>query len=85
MRIDELHKFGDGTLTLVRDTLHQMLTNLELGYNKSMRRRLWSRTDQKRTRIMIKDINHMLLERMIARSLEKFVGGRDYRIDYKLL
>ncbi|GKC64288.1 hypothetical protein Tco_1096886, partial [Tanacetum coccineum] len=85
IRIDELHKFGDGTLTLVCDTLHQMLTNLELGYNKAMRMRLWFRTNQKRTRIMIKDINHMLLERMIMRSLEKFIGERDYRIDYKLL
>ncbi|GJY60628.1 hypothetical protein Tco_0461285 [Tanacetum coccineum] len=34
---------------------------------------------------MIKDINQQLLERMIMRSLEKFVGGRDYEIDYRLL
>ncbi|GJV80669.1 hypothetical protein Tco_1516539 [Tanacetum coccineum] len=57
MRTDELYKFRDGTLTLVRNTLDQMLENLRLGYNKDMKRRKWTATDQKRSRIMIKDIN----------------------------
>ncbi|GJW82188.1 hypothetical protein Tco_0146163 [Tanacetum coccineum] len=57
MLIDELYKFSDGTLTSVRNTLDQMLKNLRLGYNKDMKRRKWTATDQKRTRIMIKDIN----------------------------
>ncbi|GJX86237.1 hypothetical protein Tco_0337011 [Tanacetum coccineum] len=39
MRADELHKFSDGTLISVRDTLAQMLHELHLGYNKAMRRR----------------------------------------------
>ncbi|GJY21663.1 hypothetical protein Tco_0394229 [Tanacetum coccineum] len=77
--------FIDGTLTSVHDTLHHMLMNLGLGYNKAMKRRKWTATDQKRTRIMIKDINQRLLERRIMRSLEKFVGGRDYETDYRLL
>ncbi|GKA82892.1 hypothetical protein Tco_0789640 [Tanacetum coccineum] len=85
MRTDELYKFSDGTLTSVRNTLHQMLTNLEIGYNKAMRQRLWTTTDQKRIRIMIKYINQMLLERRIMRSLEKFVGVRDYGTNYRLL
>ncbi|GKD74171.1 hypothetical protein Tco_1332453, partial [Tanacetum coccineum] len=85
MRTDELYKFSDGTLTSVRDTLHHMLMNLGLGYNKAMKRRKWTATDQKRTRIMIKDINQRLLERRIMRSLEKFVGGTDYETDYRLL
>nr|GFC03956.1 hypothetical protein [Tanacetum cinerariifolium] len=38
MRTDELYKFSDGTLTLVRNTLHQMLMNFRLGYNKAMKR-----------------------------------------------
>ncbi|GKA63631.1 hypothetical protein Tco_0763237 [Tanacetum coccineum] len=33
MRFDELHKFNDGTLQLVRDTLHDMATNLRMGQN----------------------------------------------------
>ncbi|GJT06280.1 hypothetical protein Tco_0840742 [Tanacetum coccineum] len=73
MRTNELYKFSGSTLTLVRDTLHQMLINLELGYNKAMRKRLWTETDQKRTRIMIKDINQVLLKRRIMRSLEKLL------------
>ncbi|GJV02737.1 hypothetical protein Tco_1336306 [Tanacetum coccineum] len=81
----ELHKFSDGTFTLVRDTLSQMLHDLHLGYNKVMRRRQWTRLDQQRTRIMIKAINQNLLERRIMRSLEKLVGGREYVEDLRLL
>ncbi|GJT82010.1 hypothetical protein Tco_1056352 [Tanacetum coccineum] len=81
----ELHKFSDGTFTLVRDTLSQMLHDLHLGYNKVIRRRQWTRLDQQRTRIMIKAINQNLLERRIMRSLEKLVGGREYVEDLRLL
>nr|GEV78012.1 hypothetical protein [Tanacetum cinerariifolium] len=45
MRADELHKFSDGTLILVRDTPSQMLHDLHLGYNKATRRRQWTRLD----------------------------------------
>ncbi|GKC67357.1 hypothetical protein Tco_1099955, partial [Tanacetum coccineum] len=38
MHADELHKFSDGTLILVQDTLIQMLHELHLGYNKTIRR-----------------------------------------------
>ncbi|GJR76428.1 hypothetical protein Tco_0088793 [Tanacetum coccineum] len=85
MRTKELHKFGDGTLIFVRDELNQMLGNLQLGYNKTMKRRMWKKLDQQRTSIMIRDINKKLLERRILRSLEKFVGGREYGDDVRLL
>ncbi|GJU26936.1 hypothetical protein Tco_1165557 [Tanacetum coccineum] len=85
MRAEELHKFSVGTLISVRDTLDQMLHELHLGYNTAMRRRLWTRLDQQRTHIMIKAINQKLLDRRIMRSLEKFVGGRDYGKDLILL
>ncbi|GJX90401.1 hypothetical protein Tco_0343727 [Tanacetum coccineum] len=85
LRTEELYKFSDGTLTLVRNTLDQMLKNLRLGYNKAMEMRKWTTTDQKRTCIMIKDINQQLLHKRIMRSLEKFVGGRDYGTNYRLL
>nr|GEU39635.1 retrovirus-related Pol polyprotein from transposon TNT 1-94 [Tanacetum cinerariifolium] len=39
MRTEELYKFSDGTLTLVRNTLDQTLKNLRLWYNKDMKRR----------------------------------------------
>nr|GEU72237.1 hypothetical protein [Tanacetum cinerariifolium] len=69
----------------VHDTLDQMLHELHLGYNTTMRRRLWIGLDYQRTHIMIKAINQKLLDRRIMRSLEKFVGGRDYREDLRLL
>nr|GEW96849.1 hypothetical protein [Tanacetum cinerariifolium] len=85
MRPDELHKFSDDTLISVRDTLDQMLHELHLRYNTTTRRRLWTRLDQQRTRIMIKGINQKLLDRRIMRRMEKFIGGRDYGEDHRLL
>ncbi|GJY72527.1 hypothetical protein Tco_0476230 [Tanacetum coccineum] len=85
MRADELHKFSDGTLISVRDTLSQMLYELHLGYNKTKRRRQWTSLDRQRTRIMIKSFNQNLLDRRIMRSLKKFVGGREYEEDLRLL
>ncbi|GJR39416.1 uncharacterized mitochondrial protein-like protein [Tanacetum coccineum] len=85
MRCDELYKFSDDTLQLVRDTLHEMATNLRMGYNKSMPKRRWSHLDKTRSHIMVKEIDHHLQERRLMRSLEKFVGGRYYREDLRLL
>ncbi|GKA41451.1 hypothetical protein Tco_0734044 [Tanacetum coccineum] len=85
MCVDEIYKFSDSTLISVRDTLSQMLYELHLGYNKAMRRRQWTRLDQQMSRIMIKAINQNLLDRRIFRSLEKFVGGREYGEDLRLL
>ncbi|GJR42863.1 hypothetical protein Tco_1310966 [Tanacetum coccineum] len=81
----EIYKFGDGTLISVQDKLKDMLNNLEMGYTSVMPRRIWSNLDKKRSRIMIKDINRQLLERRLMRSLEKFVGGREYEKDLRLL
>ncbi|GJT87395.1 hypothetical protein Tco_1069112 [Tanacetum coccineum] len=82
---DELYKFSDGTLQLVRDTLHDMETNLRMGYNKAMLRRRWSNLDKTRSHILVKDIDRQLWERRLMRSLEKFVGGREYGEDLRLL
>ncbi|GKA68782.1 hypothetical protein Tco_0768699, partial [Tanacetum coccineum] len=81
----ELYKFNDGTLTSVRDKLKDMLNNLEMGYTSVMPRRRWSNLDKKRSRIMVKDIDHQLLERRLMISLETFVGGREYGEDLRLL
>ncbi|GKE79180.1 hypothetical protein Tco_1545300, partial [Tanacetum coccineum] len=40
---------------------------------------------QKRSRIMIKAINKLQLERRLMRNLEKFVGGREYKEYFRLL
>ncbi|GKE64849.1 hypothetical protein Tco_1519010, partial [Tanacetum coccineum] len=45
----------------------------------------WSTLEKKRAHFMIKDINKLLKERRTMRSLEKFVGGRLYGTDLRLL
>ncbi|GJT19732.1 hypothetical protein Tco_0878438 [Tanacetum coccineum] len=85
MRSNELYKFSDGTLQLVRDTIHDMATNFRMGYNKAMPKRIWTHLDKTRSHIMVKEIDRQLRERRLMRSLEKFVGGRHYGEDLRLL
>nr|GEY91856.1 hypothetical protein [Tanacetum cinerariifolium] len=73
------------TLISLRDTLKEMANNLKMGYTSVMPRRRWSNSDKKRSRIMIKDIDHQLLDRRLMRSLEKFISGREYVEDLRLL
>ncbi|GKE35263.1 hypothetical protein Tco_1454585 [Tanacetum coccineum] len=47
--------------------------------------RRWSSLEKKRANIMIKAIKKQLKERRMIRSLEKFIGGRHYRTDLRLL
>ncbi|GJS22033.1 hypothetical protein Tco_0450665 [Tanacetum coccineum] len=82
MRSDELYKFFDGTLTSVRRVLHDIASSLEMEY---LPKRTWSKLDRKRSRIMIKVIDQQLFERRLIRNLEKFVGGREYGNDFRLL
>ncbi|GJY61961.1 hypothetical protein Tco_0462618 [Tanacetum coccineum] len=56
-----------------------------MGYTSVMPRRRWSNLDKKRSRIMIKDIDRQLLDKRLMRSLEKFIGGRYYEEDLRLL
>ncbi|GJW44314.1 hypothetical protein Tco_0073113 [Tanacetum coccineum] len=80
MRADELYKFSDSTLKSVRDTLHHMLLNFRLGYNKDMPKR-----DQRWSGIMVNLIDKQLLERWIMRILERLVGARELEMDYRLM
>nr|GFB08211.1 hypothetical protein [Tanacetum cinerariifolium] len=41
--------------------------------------------DKKWSRIMVKDIDRHLLERRLMRSLEKFISGKEYEEDLRLL
>ncbi|GJR08721.1 hypothetical protein Tco_0791373 [Tanacetum coccineum] len=82
MRSDELYKFCDGTLSSVRRVLHDIASSLEMDY---LPKRRWSKLDRKRSRIMIKAIDQQLFERRLMRNLEKFVGGREYGNDFRLL
>ncbi|GJW48656.1 hypothetical protein Tco_0080302 [Tanacetum coccineum] len=79
---DEPYKFSDGTLTSIRSVLHDISSNLRMDY---LPKRRWSTLDKQRSRIMIKSIDKLQLERRLMRNLEKFVDGREYREDFRLL
>ncbi|GKE06863.1 hypothetical protein Tco_1398881 [Tanacetum coccineum] len=82
MRSDELYKFSDGTLTRLLSSFEDITMNIDIEY---LPKRRWSNLENKRAHFMIKDINKLLKERRMMRSLEKFVGGRLYRINLGLL
>ncbi|GJU81776.1 hypothetical protein Tco_1284141 [Tanacetum coccineum] len=82
MRSDELYEFNNGMLTSVRSVLHDIASNLRMNY---LPKRRWCNIDKQRYRIMIEAINKLQLERRLMRSLEKFIGGREYGEDFRLL
>nr|GEU56304.1 hypothetical protein [Tanacetum cinerariifolium] len=63
-------------------SLEDIAKNIDIDY---LPKRRWSTLEKKRAYCMIKDINKLLKERMMMRSLEKFVGGRLYETNLKLL
>nr|GEU96860.1 hypothetical protein [Tanacetum cinerariifolium] len=82
MRSDELYKFSDGTLTRLLSSLEDITKNIDMEY---FPKRRWSTLEKKRAHYMIKDINKLLKERRMMRSMEKFVDGRLYGTDLRLL
>ncbi|GJV55593.1 hypothetical protein Tco_1456598 [Tanacetum coccineum] len=80
--LDELYKIYDVTLSSARSVLNDIASNLEMDY---LPKRHWSNSEMKRSRIMVKAIDKLLFERRLMRNLEKFIGGRDYRNDLRLL
>nr|GEY50484.1 hypothetical protein [Tanacetum cinerariifolium] len=75
MRLDELYKFNDGTLTRLRTN------NIHMEY---LAKRRWSTSEKKRANIMIKAIDKQLKERRMMRSLENHNRGdlsRDIPLD----
>ncbi|GKD56794.1 hypothetical protein Tco_1290181 [Tanacetum coccineum] len=82
MRSDELYKFSDRTLTGLRTSLDDITKNIRMEY---LPKRRWSTLEKKRANIMIKAIDKQLKERRLMRSLKKFVGGRHYGTDLRLL
>ncbi|GJY02279.1 hypothetical protein Tco_0360431 [Tanacetum coccineum] len=73
MRIDELHKFSDGTLNHVRTALNDIATGIQMEY---LPKRRWTKQDKQRARVMINAIDKKLGDRRLMHSLENFVGGR---------
>nr|GEW13919.1 hypothetical protein [Tanacetum cinerariifolium] len=82
MRIDELHKFSDETLTDVRTALDDRLKWIRMKY---LPQSIWRKSDKDKATAMIQAIDKMLKTRRIMRSLERFVEGRMYEGDFKML
>nr|GEW21795.1 uncharacterized mitochondrial protein AtMg00810-like [Tanacetum cinerariifolium] len=82
MQIDELHKFSDGTLNDVRTALDDHLKGIRMRY---LPHTIWRKSDKDRAVAMIQAIDKVLKTRRIMRSLEKFVGGRLYEGDFRML
>nr|GFB28778.1 hypothetical protein [Tanacetum cinerariifolium] len=81
MRIDELHKFSDGTLNDVPNALDDLLKGIRMQYLPTT---IWRRGDKDRAALIIQAIEKMLNTRRIMRSLEKFFGGRLYEGDFRM-
>nr|GEY74359.1 uncharacterized mitochondrial protein AtMg00810-like [Tanacetum cinerariifolium] len=79
MRIDELHKFSNGTLNDVRNALDDRLKGIRMHY---LPQTIWRKGDKDRAAAMIQAIDKMLKTRRIMRSLERFIRGRLYKGDF---
>nr|GEY03167.1 hypothetical protein [Tanacetum cinerariifolium] len=73
MRINELHKFSDGTLTDVRTALDDHLKRIRMKY---LPQSIWRKSDKERAATMVQAIDKQLKTRRIMRCLERFVGER---------
>ncbi|GJZ32670.1 hypothetical protein Tco_0578106 [Tanacetum coccineum] len=76
------YKTPQGIIYQDKRVLHDIASNLEMDY---LPKRHWSNLEMKRSRIMVKAIDKLLFEKRLMRNLEKFVGGRDYGNDLRLL
>nr|GEX86788.1 putative ribonuclease H-like domain-containing protein [Tanacetum cinerariifolium] len=68
MRINELHKFSDGTLTDVRTALDDRLKGIQMQY---LPQSIWRKSDKDRAAAMIQAIDKRLKTKRIMRSLER--------------
>ncbi|GKE93321.1 hypothetical protein Tco_1574416, partial [Tanacetum coccineum] len=82
MRIDELYKFSDGTLDDVWTALNDRLKGIRMQY---LPQTIWGQRDRDNAGAMVQAIDKPLKTRRIMRSLEKFVGGRPYEGDFRLM
>nr|GFA04024.1 hypothetical protein [Tanacetum cinerariifolium] len=82
MQIDELYKLSDRTLIDVRTALDDCLKGIRMRY---LPQTIWRKSDKDRAAAMIQAIDKRLKTRRIMRSLERFVGGRLYEGDFRML
>nr|GFB74064.1 hypothetical protein [Tanacetum cinerariifolium] len=81
-RSDLKRREADGTFNDVRNALDDRLKGIMMQYLPTT---IWRRGDKDRAAAMIQAIDKMLKTRRIMRSLERFVGGRQYEGDFQML
>ncbi|GKB95435.1 hypothetical protein Tco_0981572 [Tanacetum coccineum] len=81
MSTDELHKFSDDTLN-DRTALQDISSVLRMDF---LPKKKLSNLEKRRARVMIQDIEKQLFQRRLMRNLEKFISGREYEEDLRLL
>ncbi|GKA81098.1 hypothetical protein Tco_0787790 [Tanacetum coccineum] len=67
------------------DEIHHRLLEIRLGYNKEMSRRKWTAIDKKRSQLMVELIDKQMCKRRVIRNIERLVGARELKMDYKLM
>ena len=86
MRLDELHKFSDGTLEVVDEALDFRVKEYRVFTTRPGRyTNHWTDHELKLNDKFLNAIRHRLKMRRIFRSLESFVGGRLREGDYRIL
>nr|GFA92203.1 hypothetical protein [Tanacetum cinerariifolium] len=73
---------ADATLTDVRTALDDCLKGIRIKYLPQL---IWRKIDKDRAAAMIQAIDKRLKSKRIMRSLERFVRGRLYEGDFKML
>nr|GEU44939.1 hypothetical protein [Tanacetum cinerariifolium] len=76
------YKNPQGIIYQGKTVLHDIAYSLEIYY---LPKRHWSNQEKKRSRIMIKEFDKLLFEMRLMRNLEKFIGGKEYENDLRLL
>ena len=85
MRLEELHKFSDGTLEMVDEALDFRVKEYQVYLDRPGRyTNHWRKHDLKLTGKFLNAIRRRSKMRRIFR-LESFVGGRNREGDYRLL
>nr|GEY32551.1 hypothetical protein [Tanacetum cinerariifolium] len=74
--------YSDGTLNNVCTAFDDRMKGIRMQY---LPQTIWRKGDTDRAAAMIQAIDRMLKTRRIMRSLEKFVGGRLYEGDFRML
>ncbi|GJY75546.1 hypothetical protein Tco_0480662 [Tanacetum coccineum] len=86
-----LQDIKDMLVLLVQGKLTNLNVEDHLAFGVSLRmmeylpKKIWRQSDRERAKAKIQAIEKMLKSRRIMRSLERFVGGRPYEGDFRLL